>query len=201
MRQHIRTLNPDLRGKLPCLSSKQHCTPRPMSSRIFLTAFGILALGVAVQAWWPWPFPWPPFSPFPHPHTPTQPVSFACYGGGGDCNCPADLTGASGVLINVYPGYQCAYPAGACTWDDKTGALQNTLQTNCPSSAPCSTVSGCSCPADLNDDAGVMINQFTGYQCAYPKGACTWDYLGNLTNTAQTNCPSYAKCAQLASDS
>ncbi|OSX65811.1 hypothetical protein POSPLADRAFT_1116048, partial [Postia placenta MAD-698-R-SB12] len=130
-----------------------------------------------------------------------QPVSFACYGGGGDCNCPADLTGASGVLINVYPGYQCAYPAGACTWDDKTGALQNTLQTNCPSSAPCSTVSGCSCPADLNDDAGVMINQFTGYQCAYPKGACTWDYLGNLTNTAQTNCPSYAKCAQLASDS
>lgn len=49
-----------------------------------------------------------------------QSIAFSCYGGGGDCECPTDLTGDSnGVLINVYPGYQCAYPGGACTWDDK----------------------------------------------------------------------------------
>lgn len=48
-----------------------------------------------------------------------QTIAFACYGGGGDCQCPIDNTGDSGVLINVYPGYQCAYPNGACTWDDK----------------------------------------------------------------------------------
>ena len=49
-----------------------------------------------------------------------QNIAFSCYGGGGDCECPTDLTGDSnGVLINVYPGYQCAYPGGACTWDDK----------------------------------------------------------------------------------
>ncbi|OSX60080.1 hypothetical protein POSPLADRAFT_1075451 [Postia placenta MAD-698-R-SB12] len=131
-----------------------------------------------------------------------QTVAFSCYGGGGDCECPTDLTGDSaGVLINVYPGYQCAYPGGACTWDDKTGVLQNTAQTNCPSSASCSLTSGCSCPTDLNGDSGVMINQFTGYQCAYANGACTWDYLGNLQNTAQTNCPTKAVCAQLAGDS
>ena len=48
-----------------------------------------------------------------------QNIAFSCYGGGGDCECPTDLTGDSnGVLINVYPGYQCAYPGGACTWDD-----------------------------------------------------------------------------------
>lgn len=48
-----------------------------------------------------------------------QNIAFACFGGGGDCECPSDLNGDSGVLINVYPGYQCAYPNGACTWDDK----------------------------------------------------------------------------------
>lgn len=48
-----------------------------------------------------------------------QTVAFSCYGGGGDCECPRDLNGDDGVLINVYPGYQCAYPNGACTWDDK----------------------------------------------------------------------------------
>lgn len=53
-----------------------------------------------------------------------QTVAFSCYGGGGDCECPTDLTGDSaGVLINVYPGYQCAYPGGACTWDDKVRSL------------------------------------------------------------------------------
>lgn len=50
-----------------------------------------------------------------------QTVAFACYGGGGDCECPADLNGDSGVLINVFPGFQCAYPNGACTWEDKVG--------------------------------------------------------------------------------
>lgn len=34
------------------------------------------------------------------------------------CSCPTDLNGDSGVMINLYPGYQCAYPGGACTWDD-----------------------------------------------------------------------------------
>jgi hypothetical protein len=48
-----------------------------------------------------------------------QTVAFACYGGGGDCECPTDLNGNSGVLINVFPGFQCAYGGGACTWDDK----------------------------------------------------------------------------------
>lgn len=48
-----------------------------------------------------------------------QTIAFSCYGGGGDCECPTDNNGDSGVLINVYPGYQCAYAGGACTWDDK----------------------------------------------------------------------------------
>ncbi|KAF7797008.1 hypothetical protein EIP86_008200 [Pleurotus ostreatoroseus] len=104
-----------------------------------------------------------------------QTIAFSCYGGGGDCECPTDNNGDSGVLINVYPGFQCAYPNGACTWDDESGALQNIYQTNCPSTAPCSKTSGCICPKDNNDDTGVMINQFTGYQCAYHGGACTWD--------------------------
>ena len=59
----------------------------------------------------------------------------------------------------------------------QTGALQNTAQTNCAVSAPCSTVSGCECPIDNNNDTGVLINQFTGYQCAYAHGPCTWSYV------------------------
>ncbi|THG96583.1 hypothetical protein EW026_g5274 [Hermanssonia centrifuga] len=136
-----------------------------------------------------------------HRRTTGQTVAFACYGGGGDCECPTDNNNDPGVLINVYPGFQCAYPNGACTWDDKTGALQNTAQTNCPSTAACSTTSGCSCPEDNLGDSGVLINQFSGYQCAYPGGACTWDYGGELQNTAQTNCPTSAKCVQSGSDS
>ena len=46
-------------------------------------------------------------------------IAFACFGGGGNCECPPDRYHSSGVLINVWPGYQCAYPGGACTWDDK----------------------------------------------------------------------------------
>lgn len=121
-----------------------------------------------------------------------QTIAFSCYGGGGDCECPGDLNGDSGVLINVFPGFQCAYAGGACTWDDKvsivfiaqmtkmlrrlqTGTLQNTAQTNCPVNASCSLAGGCSCPRDNNGDTGVLINQFTGYQCAYAGGACTWN--------------------------
>lgn len=52
-----------------------------------------------------------------------QTIAFSCYGGGGDCECPTDNNGDSGVLINVYPGFQCAYPNGACTWDDEVSLV------------------------------------------------------------------------------
>ncbi|EKM51468.1 uncharacterized protein PHACADRAFT_152228 [Phanerochaete carnosa HHB-10118-sp] len=120
---------------------------------------------------------------------------------GGDCQCPADLNGDSGVLINFFSGYQCAYAGGACTWNDNTGALQNTDQTNCPTNAPCSTDTSCSCPTDNNGDTGDLINQFTDYQCAYPNGACLWNIDGTLRNTGQANCPSNAPCQQSGSDS
>ncbi|EIN12683.1 hypothetical protein PUNSTDRAFT_61129 [Punctularia strigosozonata HHB-11173 SS5] len=126
----------------------------------------------------------------------TQQVAVACYQQPSDsapCACPTDLNGDSGVLINYYPGYQCAYPGGACTWGDKDGALQNPGQTNCPTSEACPS-SGCVCPTDNNGDDGVLINEFTGYQCAYAGGACTWDFDGVLQNQAQTNCPTQAKC-------
>lgn len=82
----------------------------------------------------PFPFPFPPFTGifgpwwiFGHPSNPyktvPQPVAFACFGGGGNCECPTDNTHHSGVLINVWPGFQCAYAAGACTWDDVVRAL------------------------------------------------------------------------------
>lgn len=35
------------------------------------------------------------------------------------CECPTDNNGNSGNLINVFPGYQCAYADGACTWADQ----------------------------------------------------------------------------------
>lgn len=60
---------------------------------------------------------------------------------------------------------------------NQSGALQNIAQTNCPTVASCSTSLGCECPVDLNGDTGVLINQFTGYQCAYIHGACTWDHV------------------------
>ncbi len=52
-----------------------------------------------------------------------QTIAFSCYGGGGDCECPTDNNGDIGVLINVYPGFQCAYAGGACTWDDQVRSL------------------------------------------------------------------------------
>ena len=112
-----------------------------------------------------------------------QTVAFACFGGGGDCECPLDTNGEQGVLVNVFPGFQCAYPDGACTWDDavcqshrplgrsltfwfvQTGALVSASQGNCPTAEACTKDHGCICPADSNGDAGVLIFQFTGYQC------------------------------------
>ena len=86
-----------------------------------------------------------------------QDIAFACFGGGGDCQCPIDNNGDSGVLINVYPGYQCAYPNGACTFNmvsffepymlqlvliirfiQDNGALMNALgQSNCVAETGC----------------------------------------------------------------
>ena len=64
--------------------------------------------------------PWWIFGPSnKHYRTVPQPVAFTCFGGGGNCECPKDVFGDNGVLINVFPGYQCAFPSGACTWDDK----------------------------------------------------------------------------------
>jgi hypothetical protein len=48
------------------------------------------------------------------------------------------------------------------TWADgtaQTGKLQNDMQTNCPTIAPCPST-GCECPIDNNADPGVLINQF-----------------------------------------
>lgn len=127
------------------------------------------------------------------------PVLQACLPSGEPpCACPRDLNNDTGVLINVYPGYQCAYTGGACTWSDtvrlthhttyfrssslhylkQDGSLQNIYQTNCPTVAPCDGGLGsCTCPVDKNGDTGVLINQFRGYQCAYTGGACTWDFV------------------------
>ena len=38
--------------------------------------------------------------------------------------CPKDKNGDSGHLINHLYKYQCAYPAGACTWDGVSAALR-----------------------------------------------------------------------------
>lgn len=52
-----------------------------------------------------------------------DPVLIGCYpGGAGGCPCPKDNNGDKGVLINFFPGYQCAYPGGACSWDDQVSA-------------------------------------------------------------------------------
>ncbi|KAI0791240.1 hypothetical protein C8Q75DRAFT_757309 [Abortiporus biennis] len=127
-----------------------------------------------------------------------QGVLIGCYPGGlGGCPCPIDNFNNTGVLINVFPGYQCAYPNGACSWNDRDGSLFNIAQDNCPPSAPCPST-GCVCPLDKLGDIGVMINYFTGYQCAYPNGACTWDSNGSLTNIRQGNCPVSAACAHFS---
>ncbi|KAI0074266.1 hypothetical protein K474DRAFT_1665613 [Panus rudis PR-1116 ss-1] len=129
-----------------------------------------------------------------------QGVLIGCYpGGAGGCPCPIDNFGDTGVLINVFPGYQCAYPSGSCAWSARNGELDNIAQDNCLSSAPCAST-GCVCPLDKNGDVGVMINFFTGYQCAYPNGACTWDDNGDLANIRQGNCPVSARCNKFKRD-
>ncbi|KAF7797000.1 hypothetical protein EIP86_008190 [Pleurotus ostreatoroseus] len=130
-----------------------------------------------------------------------QSVTQSCVGStsAGSCACPTNNLGETGVLINTYPGYQCAYPGGACTWDDSTGELQNPQQTNCPAEAPCNVVAGCACPRDNNGDAGVLINQFSGYECMYLAGPCTWNSNGELVNSNPGACPLNAKCTAPAS--
>lgn len=66
----------------------------------------------------------------------------------------------------------------------QTGALQNVNQTNCPTKAACSTSSGCECPTDLNNNTGVLVNQFAGYQCVYTNGACTWNAVRSQSEIA-----------------
>lgn len=130
-----------------------------------------------------------------------QNVAFACFGGGGDCECPLDTTGEQGVLVNVFPGFQCAYPGGACTWDDATGSLVNPSQTNCQVAAPCTKDHGCICPPDTDGNPGVLIFQFTGYQCAYSTGSCTYDFQGSLQSPNQGNCIDDKPCVQSGVDS
>lgn len=90
----------------------------------------------------PFPFPFPPFfgifDPWWFFGTPSKPyktvpqqVAFACFGGGGNCECPSDLNKDSGVLINVFPGFQCAYPDGACTWEDVVRILRESRACAC----------------------------------------------------------------------
>ena len=97
-----------------------------MLARVASAAFAVALLAVATEARAPMEIRAPGYSFLSnslHKRSLTgQTVAFACYGGGGDCECPTDNNGDSGVLINVFPGYQCAYPNGACTWDDKVSA-------------------------------------------------------------------------------
>lgn len=59
--------------------------------------------------------------------TTQPPPLIGCYPGGvGGCPCPKDKFGDSGVLINFFPGYQCAYPGGACSWDDQVRTHSST---------------------------------------------------------------------------
>lgn len=46
----------------------------------------------------------------------------------GACPCPRDLNNDKGVLINLFPGYQCAYPNGACTWSDQVRARGSAMR-------------------------------------------------------------------------
>ncbi|KAH8100377.1 hypothetical protein BXZ70DRAFT_907480 [Cristinia sonorae] len=51
------------------------------------------------------------------------------------------------------------------------------------------------CPRDSFNDAGVLINTFPFFTCAYPDGACDWDSTtGQLENSAQQNCPGFVSC-------
>lgn len=108
--------------------------------------------------------------------------------------CPRDLTNSSGVLINTFAFFTCAYPAGACDWAEvralllacihagdtdmfhtpQSGQLENTAQQNCPNNVSCEN-SACTCPIDNTGATGRLITmQSQGIQCAYPDGACSF---------------------------
>lgn len=96
--------------------------------------------------------------------------------------------------------------------------LTNPSQSNCPTAEACTKDHGCICPADIIGDAGVLIFQFTGYQCAYATGSCTYDFVrpivsasrkmlnqvvqfGNLQSPNQGNCLDNKPCVQSGGDS
>lgn len=74
----------------------------------------------------------------------------------------------------------------------------NIAQTNCPSSAPCPST-GCTCPLDLTNSTGVLINYFTGYQCAYPGGACTWDSVSTTELDVSYDLLTFSVCSPVPS--
>jgi hypothetical protein len=71
------------------------------------------------------------------------------------CGCPIDNNAHSGELINHFKCYQCAYPSGACAWDNvgsfyvrmygynsyltqqDVGEVLDVFQTNCVRTAQC----------------------------------------------------------------
>ncbi|CAL1703147.1 unnamed protein product [Somion occarium] len=109
------------------------------------------------------------------------------------CPCPLDTFGDTGVAINQFPFFECAYTAGACDWNMNNGELENTAQRNCPSSASC--VNGCACPVDNDGSTGRLIEFGQAIQCAYPNGACTYNTNGALMNAlGQSNCPAESGC-------
>ncbi|KAI0074687.1 hypothetical protein K474DRAFT_1601090 [Panus rudis PR-1116 ss-1] len=113
------------------------------------------------------------------------------------CPCPLDKFGDTGVEINTFNFFQCAYTQGTCDWSTNTGELENTAQSNCPGSAPpCPSGVDCVCPVDLNGSTGREIGIGSSVQCAYPNGACTYNTNGALMNAlGQSNCPTFSGCA------
>ena len=123
------------------------------------------------------------------------------------CDCP-DLDGVPGVYGGTAggPAIQCAYPDGACTWDDvrfdaiaegfatsrclqlmirQSGTLLNTAQPNCQRYI--TPYSGC--PKDKTNASGALINTLVPYGCEYsePDGSsiyCTW----NAVRRSVANC-------------
>ncbi|KAI0792605.1 hypothetical protein C8Q75DRAFT_713778 [Abortiporus biennis] len=112
------------------------------------------------------------------------------------CGCPLDNFGDTGVLINTFPFFACAYTSGTCDWNMDNGELENTAQGNCPSSAVCPSGT-CDCPLDNSGGTGANLGLGEGLQCAYPNGACTFNGSnGDLMNAlGQSNCPRTSGCS------
>jgi hypothetical protein len=90
--------------------------------------FTTLALAVSVAVANAASTPASPLSSL-HRRQASQQVAVACFQppptDNQPCVCPIDNNNDNGVLINFFPGYQCAYPGGACTWSDKvSGAVR-----------------------------------------------------------------------------